>query len=50
METLFGHRKEDLEKTSDEKIDDSDEEKTKRKLNAYMRYAKNINEDTCNVK
>lgn len=50
METIFGHTKKDLEKTDDEAENVSDEEKTKRKLNAYMRYAKNINEDESNVK
>ena len=44
METLFGHKKKDYVKGKEPNADDK-EEKTKKKLNSYMRYAKNINEE-----
>lgn len=47
METLFGHKKKDYVKGKEPKTEDK-EEKTKRKLNSYMRYAKNINEEENN--
>lgn len=47
METLFGHKKKDYVKGKEPKTDDK-EEKTKKKLNSYMRYAKNINEEENN--
>ena len=43
METLFGHKEKDYEKKPKKKVDK--DEKNKRKLNAYLRYAKNINEE-----
>lgn len=50
METLFGHKKKDIvkkgkpDKKEELEDDSAKEEKTKKKLNSYMRYAKVVNE------